>query len=53
MKLTCKSDSLDFFNLMIADKFRQNTMLQQTNQRAGVKGAEGSIHADWRPFGID
>ena len=53
MKLTCESEPLDFFNLMITDEFRLNAMLKCTNQRAAVEGAGGSIYADWRPFSID
>ena len=53
MKLTCESEPLDFFNLMIADEFRLNAMLKCTNQRAAVEGAGGSIYADWRPLSID
>ena len=38
---------------MIADEFRCNVMLKHTNQRAGVEGAGGSLHACWRLFSVD
>lgn len=51
-KLTCLSEPLDFINLMIIEKFREDVMLNFTNQRAAMEREGRAVYSDYKSFKI-